>query len=42
MMPSDRLFPDYDINFRQSVDEIIATIASQEIVKENEARKNKK
>ena len=41
-MPSDRLFPDYDINFRHAVDEIIATTASQEIAKENEARKNEK
>lgn len=41
-MPSDRICPDADINFKMSVDEIVAQIASEEIVKENESRKNKK
>ena len=40
-MPSDRLFPDADINFRYTIDEIIAQIANEEIVREAEARKNK-
>ena len=38
-MPSDRLFPDFDINFRMSVDEIVARIASEEIIKERERNK---
>ena len=40
-MPSDRLFPDFDINFRMSVDEIVAQIASEEIIKEREGNKKK-
>ena len=38
-MPSDRLFPDADINFRMSVDEIVARVASEEIIKERERNK---
>ena len=42
-MPSDRLFPDADMNFRHSIDEIIAQVASEEIVKEQKERdRNKK
>ena len=42
-MPSDRLFPDADMNFRYSIDEIIAQVASEEIVKEQKERdRNKK
>ena len=38
-MVSDRLFPDFDINFRMSVDEIVSRIASEEIIKERERNK---
>ena len=38
-MPSDRLFPDADMNFKMSVDEIVARVASEEIVKERERSK---
>ena len=41
-MPSDRLFPDADINFRYAIDEIIAQIANEETIKERERdRQNK-
>lgn len=41
-MPSDRIFPGADHNFKHSADEICYQVRTEEIAKANEAAREKK